>query len=606
MAKKLFSEAEGVGNRTSKVFKNFFNGRSSEKIIISQEKETTVTTTVVVSEVKEVAEVTKESAPNPRTPLARSPGPDKKEGNLWSRMFSGKKNVADVDKEPFMTRAGASIANGYPIPDLQPDDGKDIDHLIIIVHGIGATRERLADNLKGFRTTMEHVLHTRFTSIPIRTEIEMIDWKSSLLEKTKKQLSWVTLGTATFARSVLNQSVVDLLFYLDPSHSSLIIEEVVEQMNMKFQAIVSKYPKFSGKISLIGHSLGSVILYDILSHQISLADALEAELTGGSANANASYPQLSFAPQNLFIMGSPLPLFLTIRGAKMGPQNTELPTCRNLFNIFHPLDPVAYRMEPLRVEGELPVEGTFSTPPVVISHWRKGQKKQKKPTSATDIKKTVEQTKEAIKSKMNAWSQDMQRYLATKRNKKQTSSSALELEEKIHEPISSAVQDDLDSDSEPEQGSPDLSAINRPLVPPPGLSDTPEDDIFAGLVRDDLTANQLVLAQQEEAAGEETGLKLNADMVAVTEEYVDRYDFALLEKSADSIMSTLGVLTSHFVYWRSRDTMFFICRQLFGKKFEEVTAARKQEDSTSSSSKSTTTEQDTTPKTSSTLTSSRS
>eukprot|EP00743_Colponemidia_sp_Colp-15_P007870 GILK01008523.1.p1 GENE.GILK01008523.1~~GILK01008523.1.p1 ORF type:complete len:659 (+),score=111.12 GILK01008523.1:163-1977(+) len=597
MAKKLFSEAEGVGNRTSKVFKNFFNGRSSEKITISQEKETTVATTIVVSEVKEVTDVTKECEANPKATVARSPGPDKKEGNLWSRMFAGKKNAADVDKEPLMTRAGASIANGYPIPDLQPDEAKDIDHLIIIVHGIGATRERLADNLKGFRTTMEHVLHTRFTSIPIRTEIEMIDWKSSLLEKTKKQLSWVTLGTATFARSVLNQSVVDLLFYLDPSHSSLIIEEVVEQMNMKFQAIVSKYPKFSGKISLIGHSLGSVILYDILSHQISLADALEAELTGGSANANASYPQLSFAPQNLFIMGSPLPLFLTIRGTKMGPQNTELPTCRNLFNIFHPLDPVAYRMEPLRLEGELPVEGTFSTAPVVISHWRKGQKKQKKPTSATDIKKTVEQTKEAIKSKMNAWSQDMQRYLATKRNKKQTSSSALELEEKLPEPISPVIQHDLDSDSEPEQGSPDLmhtALHNRPLVAAPGLADTPEDDIFAGLVRDDLTANQLVLAQQEEAAGEETGLKLNADMVAVTEEYVDRYDFALLEKSADSIMSTLGVLTSHFVYWRSRDTMFFICRQLFGKKFEEVTAARKQEDSLLK----TTTEQDTTPKTS--------
>ncbi|KAJ4444723.1 hypothetical protein ANN_06520 [Periplaneta americana] len=55
---------------------------------------------------------------------------------------------------------------------------------------------------------------------------------------------------------------------------------------------------------------------------------------------------------NLFCMGSPLSVFLALRlrdPQAPGHVETILPPslCNNFYNVFHPSDPVAYRMEPL-------------------------------------------------------------------------------------------------------------------------------------------------------------------------------------------------------------------------------------------------------------------
>jgi len=56
-------------------------------------------------------------------------------------------------------------------------------------------------------------------------------------------------------------------------------------------------------------------------------------------------------------------LFVTLRNQGRGlAKDFRLPTCPRVLNIFHPLDPVAYRMEPL-------IDPSFkSFPPVVIAH----------------------------------------------------------------------------------------------------------------------------------------------------------------------------------------------------------------------------------------------
>ncbi|CAH8489511.1 unnamed protein product [Schistosoma rodhaini] len=56
--------------------------------------------------------------------------------------------------------------------------------------------------------------------------------------------------------------------------------------------------------------------------------------------------------ENLFCLGSPLGVYLVLRGIRPGPFQTQdsiLPRkiCRRIFNIYHPADPVAYRLEPL-------------------------------------------------------------------------------------------------------------------------------------------------------------------------------------------------------------------------------------------------------------------
>lgn len=71
------------------------------------------------------------------------------------------------------------------------------------------------------------------------------------------------------------------------------------------------------------------------------------------------YPQLKFKPRCFFAFGSPTPMFLNVRGVQDISKEYKLPTCDRMFNIFHPYDPLAYRIEPLidpRFKGVEPVQ----------------------------------------------------------------------------------------------------------------------------------------------------------------------------------------------------------------------------------------------------------
>ncbi len=46
-----------------------------------------------------------------------------------------------------------------------------------------------------------------------------------------------------------------------------IMSEVASEMNRMFELFKKRNPSFDGGVSLVGHSLGSVILFDLLGHQ---------------------------------------------------------------------------------------------------------------------------------------------------------------------------------------------------------------------------------------------------------------------------------------------------------------------------------------------------
>src|SRR5207253_1762109 len=65
-------------------------------------------------------------------------------------------------------------------------------------------------------------------------------------------------------------------------------------------------------------------------------------------DTNITEQQLAFQPENFFALGSPIGMFYTMRSrGRPLPPDYRLPSCPNFFNIIHPLDPVAYRIEPL-------------------------------------------------------------------------------------------------------------------------------------------------------------------------------------------------------------------------------------------------------------------
>ncbi len=144
---------------------------------------------------------------------------------------------------------------------------------------------------------------------------------------------------------------------------------VTSEMNRVFNLFVENHPSFSGRVSIVGHSLGSAIAFDILCRQPS------APRFSYNLNAVDHNLSLDFDVDALFAIGSPIGLFQLLRGRAIAARtvvephtivNTPLgegprsfdenlerrlglssPKVNRLFNIFHPSDAVAYRMEPL-------------------------------------------------------------------------------------------------------------------------------------------------------------------------------------------------------------------------------------------------------------------
>lgn len=152
-------------------------------------------------------------------------------------------------------------------------------------------------------------------------------------------------------------------------------------------------------MSLIGHSLGSAILFDILSRQKETKPTpsvsnryRKGSQRGGNYSGNQPVPNLGlkFEVEDFYCLGSPLGLYQMLKGCKIAarrsisgaaaqsPLNTDAlddpflgapsqqsadiggtresdilsitvssPKCEQLYNIFHPADPIAYRIEPL-------------------------------------------------------------------------------------------------------------------------------------------------------------------------------------------------------------------------------------------------------------------
>jgi len=104
----------------------------------------------------------------------------------------------------------------------------------------------------------------------------------------------------------------------------------------------------------------------------SRSSSLEREAPECSTPVNeeytrSAYPQLDFKVDNAFMLGSPIAVFLMIRNQRkpLSP-DFALSGCSQVFNIFHPYDPVAYRIEPLIHPSNAEIE------PKIMTHWHGG------------------------------------------------------------------------------------------------------------------------------------------------------------------------------------------------------------------------------------------
>ncbi|XP_060106552.1 phospholipase DDHD2 [Heteronotia binoei] len=341
-----------------------------------------------------------------------------------------------------------------------------IDHLVFVVHGIGPACDirfrSLIQCVDDFRNVSLSMLQAHFKKAQEenqigRVEFLPVNWHSTLHTGVDVDLERITLPSINRLRHFINDTILDVFFYNSTTYCQTIVDTVASEMNRLYLLFLKRNPDFKGGVSIAGHSLGSLILFDLLTNQKCTTEREEDNNKGSCTSASseegsesvkdilkelelfeyysvferehvdrealalctekelkemgiplgprmkilhylrnkcsnqdskrekpamawedgdvkqkvpikptnmksscqcldvvtgqvsANYPQLIYKPQIFFAFGSPIGMFLTVRGIKRIDPTYSLPTCKGFFHVFHPFDPVAYRIEPLIV-----------------------------------------------------------------------------------------------------------------------------------------------------------------------------------------------------------------------------------------------------------------
>ncbi|XP_048465156.1 SEC23-interacting protein [Rhincodon typus] len=555
----------------------------------------------------------------------------------------------------------------------------EVNHLVFMAHGIGPVCDlrfrSIVECVDDFRNVSLKLLRTHFKKAVDEKKISRIEflpvhWHSALhgdATGVDRRMKKITLPSIGRLRHFTNETLLDIFFYNSPAYCQTIVDKAAAEINRLYALFLSRNPNFKGGVSLAGHGLGSLILFDLLANQtgssspgnptllasngtvkdpiipdeaqenqdcqdpevsdelkdeqeediLTLPEALEsvglseylstlekeeidmesllmctvddlkemgiplgprkkianfvkervnaqtkkkvamerkAALEGlkkvqqeeiqkskdgtdqmnsltaekqlslkkmlsyagtsvssvtvhydhfeaGAGQVSVVYQTLDFKPDNFFALGSPIGMFLTVRGLEKIDESYQLPTCKRFFNIYHPLDPVAYRMEPM-ILPELSIK------PVLVPH-HKGRKrlhlelKESLSRMGSDLKQGF------ISSLKNAW-QTLNEFARA-----HTSSTQLQAE---LEKVANQIKEEEEKHVEEEQK----------------LVESPE-------------------SPKDEDSTVKIGM-LNGG---------HRIDYVLQEKPIESFNEYLFALQSHLCYWESEDTALLFLKEVY-------------------------------------------
>lgn len=210
---------------------------------------------------------------------------------------------------------------------------KEPEHLILAVHGIGQKfagkmGHSFAEDVDHLRNFIQSVSGAK--GIP-RGKIAVLPvcWRTGAAlfdrEDFEDVLQKITLQSVPLFRSLISDAALDILLYMSSTHCSRIQNFITEEIIRLFLLFRKHHPGFTGKVHVLAHSLGSALIADVLACQTQL---------------EAHSIQLGI----IFAVGSPIALFGLLKGAASLPSNSGNVA---VYNIYHPADPIAYRLEPL-------------------------------------------------------------------------------------------------------------------------------------------------------------------------------------------------------------------------------------------------------------------
>ncbi|XP_019058038.1 PREDICTED: phospholipase SGR2-like isoform X2 [Tarenaya hassleriana] len=169
-----------------------------------------------------------------------------------------------------------------------------VRHLVFMVHGIGQRLEKsnLVDDVGNFRQITASLAEHHLTSYQLGTQRVLFipcQWRKGLKLSGEAAVDKCTLDGVRRLRVLLSATVHDVLYYMSPIYCQAIIDSVSTQLNRLYLKFLKRNPGYDGKVrslfnlflcqavkvcswiclqvSIYGHSLGSVLSYDILCHQ---------------------------------------------------------------------------------------------------------------------------------------------------------------------------------------------------------------------------------------------------------------------------------------------------------------------------------------------------
>ncbi|ELK28854.1 Phospholipase DDHD2 [Myotis davidii] len=426
--------------------------------------------------------------------------------------------------------------------DIHCGEPLQIDHLVFVVHGIGPACDlrfrSIVQCVNDFRSVSLNLLQTHFKKAQENQQIGRIEflpvnWHSPLHSTgVDVDLQRITLPSINRLRHFTNDTILDVFFYNSPTYCQTIVDTVASEMNRIYMLFLQRNPDFKGGVSIAGHSLGSLILFDILTNQKdSLGDidskkgintstpqsasglnmsnipkesefCNSADGTGndyldvGIGQVSVKYPRLIYKPEIFFAFGSPIGMFLTVRGLKRIDPNYKFPTCKGFFNIYHPFDPVAYRIEPMVVPG-------VEFEPMLIPH-HKGRKRMHLELREGLTRMSMDLKNNLLGSLRMAWKSFT----------------------RTPDPVLQSSETTEETEAEP------VSSSEKPS---------------------DVNTEETSEAVKEEVPPINVGM-LNGGQ---------RIDYVLQEKPIESFNEYLFALQSHLCYWESEDTVLLVLKEIY-------------------------------------------
>ncbi|KAF2199502.1 DDHD-domain-containing protein [Delitschia confertaspora ATCC 74209] len=328
------------------------------------------------------------------------------ERQMSSLIESSQAQDAEKQEEEIRKREEKEMREDYKDQN-KGEQGREIEHLVLVTHGIG---QRLGLRLESVNfvhdvNSMRKSLKAVYANSPdlqaLNSEVDqefknsriqvlpicwrhLLDFPKQSLKHNRKEhdlgeldfddneypnLDDITVEGVPAVRGLVTDLALDILLYQSPAYKAHISRIVLQECNRIYKLFKERNSSFNGKVSLVGHSLGSAIMFDILCQQ-------RGENPNRQRRSKEEELKLDFEVEDFYALGSPIGLFQMLKGRKIAarssshvPAETPVdagedpfsaaeqerafditvssPKVKQLFNIFHPTDPISYRLEPL-------------------------------------------------------------------------------------------------------------------------------------------------------------------------------------------------------------------------------------------------------------------